>query len=94
LKANDKFGLEVNKYIVMSKFIKSAYETQPKISMGYVLFPFSLTPMADNIRPVIFLKLAALVIGLGCCAARLLMLQFKPQPVWTKKGYVPFVTVD
>jgi hypothetical protein len=33
--------------------------------------------------------MAALVIGLGCCAARLLMLQFKPQPIWTMKGYVP-----
>jgi hypothetical protein len=36
---------------------------------------------------VIFLKLAALLIGLGCCAARLLLLQFKPRPIWTMKGY-------
>jgi hypothetical protein len=37
-----KFGLEVNKYVVMSKFIKEAYETEPKISMGYVPYNLSL----------------------------------------------------
>jgi hypothetical protein len=34
--ANKQFGLEVNKYVVMSKFIKSSYEAEPKVSMGYV----------------------------------------------------------
>lgn len=39
--ANHQFSLEVNKYVVMSKFIKNAYEAEPKISMGYVSLPLS-----------------------------------------------------
>jgi hypothetical protein len=49
-RTDPQFGLEVNKYVVMSKFIKSAYETEPKISMGYVtLLPLCACVAADMV---------------------------------------------
>lgn len=47
--SNKQFGLEVNKYVVMSKFIKSAYEAEPKISMGYVPLPL---PFSSSFLPL------------------------------------------